>query len=394
MKITAVEATPLGSPLDEPLRWGAMVVGTKGGIVVRVTTDEGLVGIGEAGFSSEYFSTVGPIINHQLAPMLIGRDPRDIGAIWQQMLESTHMWGRRGIETYAISGVDIALWDLLGKISGQPVYRLLGASKPKVRAYFAPSLKPVDQIVDEAKLAVGDGFTAMKLRVTADIDGAVELVGSVRDAVGTGIDIAVDANMSYDRRGALQLARELEAFGVAWLEEPILSRSLTQYVDDHTWLADRVSIKLSGGESLLTRFEFIDLVTRRTFDILQPDATSVGGISEAKRVADLASTWNLSCVPHIACSSGTGIALAAGLHMILACENTPLIEVDAYGGPGWDGMLVNPLVVSDGYLAALDAPGLGVELAAGADERFAVSADAARPTGGALPPGARRDSAR
>ncbi|HEV7823577.1 MAG TPA: mandelate racemase/muconate lactonizing enzyme family protein [Mycobacteriales bacterium] len=372
MRITGVTATPLGSPLDEELRWGAMAVRVKGGIVVRVTTDEGFEGIGEAGFSAVYHPTVGPIVD-QLAPMLIGQDPRDIASLWQQMLDATHMWGRRGVETYAISGIDIALWDLLGKITGQPVYRLLGAAKPRVRAYFAPSLKPTPLIVEEARRAVADGYTAMKLRATAELGPSVEMVRAVREAVGDAVDIAVDANMQYDRRGALTLARELEQLDVAWLEEPILSRSLTQYVDDHTWLADRVSLRLSGGESLLTRFEFIDLMTRRTFDIVQPDATSVGGISEAKRVADMASTWNLTCIPHIACSSGTGIALAAGLHFILACENAPLIEVDAYGGPGWDGMLVNPLVVKDGYVEALDAPGLGVELAPDAYERFAVS---------------------
>jgi len=374
MKITDVQATPLASPLEEKLRWGAMVVGVKGGIVVRVETDEGLFGIGEAGFSAEYFSTVGPIINNQLAPMLVGQDPRNIAGLWQQMLEATHMWGRRGIETYALSGVDIALWDLLGKISNQPVYRLLGAAKSRVRAYFAPSLKPTDEVVEECERAVADSYTAMKLRGTPDLATTVDLVARVRAAVGDGVDIAVDANMSYDRRGALALARELERLDVLWLEEPILSRSLTQYTDDHTWLSDRVSLKLSGGESLLTRFEYIDLLTRRTFDILQPDCTSVGGISEAKRVADMASTWNIECVPHIACSSGTGIALAAGLHLILACSNTPLIEVDAYGGPGWDGMLVDPLVAKEGYVEASEAPGLGVELAPDAYERFAVAA--------------------
>lgn len=373
MRITGVSATPLGSPLEEELRWGAMAVHVKGGIVVRITTDEGLEGVGEAGFSAEYFPTVGPIINSQLAPMLIGKDPRDIGALWQQMLDATHMWGRRGIETYAISGVDIALWDLLGKIANQPVYRLLGASKPRVRAYFAPSLKPTPEIVEECRKAVADGFSAIKLRATEELGQAVELVSSVRDAVGPDVDLMVDANMSYDRRGALRLARELEALDVAWLEEPILSRSLTQYVDDHSWLADRVALRLAGGESLLTRFEYIDLLTRRTFDVVQPDCTSVGGISEAKRVADLASTWNLTCVPHIACSSGTGIALAAGLHLILACENAPLIEVDAYGGPGWDGLLQNPLEVRDGYVTASDAPGIGVDLSPDAYQRFAVT---------------------
>ncbi len=349
-----------------------MSVSVKGGIIVRVTTDEGFEGLGEAGISAEYFPTVGAIISHQLAPVVLGKDPRDIAALWQDMFEATHMWGRRGVETYALSGIDIALWDLFGKICNQPVYRLLGAAKHRVRAYFAPSYKPTSEIVEECKRAVNDGFSAVKLRVPGNLAEAVELVGSVRDVVGATFDVMVDANMSYDRRGALQLARELEALGVMWLEEPVLSRSLAQYVDDHTWLADRVSLNLAGGESLLTRYEFIDLMARRIFDIVQPDCTSVGGISEAKRVADMASTWNLKCVPHIACSSGTGVALAAGLQVILASENAPLIEVDAYGGPGWEGMLLEAITVKDGFVEPLDAPGLGVALSPDADARFAL----------------------
>lgn len=372
MKITEVTAFPVGVTLNEPLRWGAMAVNSKGGIVVRIRTDEGFEGIGEAGFSSEYFSTVGPIINDQLGPMIIGRDPLDIAALWQDMFSATHMWGRRGIETYALSGIDIALWDLLGKVSGQPIYRLLGAAKTKVRAYFAPSLKAPHLVVEEALHAVQQGFTAMKLRHGPDLRAGIEMIAEVRAAVGPNIDIMVDANMAFDRREALTLARELEQLQVAWLEEPILSRSLTQYVDDHTWLADRVTINLAGGESLLTRFEYLDLLSRRTFDILQPDCTSVGGISEAKRVADMASSWNLKCVPHIACSSGTGIALAAGLHLILACDNAPMIEYDAYGGPGWDGLLVSPPTLIDGFLEASDAPGLGIELSQDAYGRFAL----------------------
>jgi len=374
MRITGIEARPLATPLQERLRWGAMTVGVKGGIVVRVTTDEGLEGIGEAGFSAEFFSTVGPVINQQLGPMIVGEDPLDIGALWQRMFDATHMWGRRGVETYALSGIDIALWDLLGKITNQPVYRLLGATKSRVRAYLAPSLKADEETVEECRQAVADGSTAIKLRFSPDPATGVELVRKVRDAVGDRLEVMVDANMGYDRRTALHVARQLEQLDVSWLEEPILSRSLTQYIEDHSWLADRVSMRLSGGESLFTRFEYLELLARRTFDVLQPDCTSVGGISEAKRVADMASAYNLTCVPHIASSSGTGIALAAGLHLILACQNAPLIEFDPYGGPGWDGLLVRPLEVNDGWVHALDAPGLGVELTPDAFERFDVAA--------------------
>lgn len=372
MKITSVRALPVAIPLDEPLRWGAMSVGVKGGVLVVVTTDEGVVGYGEAGFSAEYFSTVGPIVNDQLGPMLVGRDPLDIGGLWQEMFEATHMWGRRGIETYAVSGIDIALWDILGKIAGLPVYRLLGAVSSRARAYFAPSLKATVDVVAEARNAAADGFTAIKLRLGKDVAEAARLVAGVREAVGDGVDLMVDANMAYDRRTAVTVARMLEEYGVRWLEEPIMSRSLSQYIDDHTWLSDRVSLKLAGGESLLTRFEYIELLERRTFDVLQPDCVSVGGISEAKRVADMASAWNIECVPHIACSSGTGIGLAAGLHVILACANAPLIEFDAYRGLGWEGFLTQPLEVVNGYVEALDAPGLGIVLAPDAIERFGL----------------------
>jgi D-galactarolactone cycloisomerase len=351
-----------------------MSVDIKGGIVVLVSTDEGLTGIGEAGFSAEFFSTVGPLVNKTLGPMLIGEDPWLIGHHWRRMFDATHMWGRRGVETYALSGIDIALWDLLGKITEQPVYRLLGAAKSSVRAYNAPSLKPTSQIVEEASEAVRAGYTAIKLRASTDLHETVDLVQKVCEMVGDGVDVMLDGNMSFNRREALRLATELEPLHLRWLEEPIRSHSLAQYADDHTWLADRVSTPLAGGESLFTRYEYIDLLRRRTFDVVQPDCTSVGGISEARRVADLASTWNLECVPHIASSSGTGIALAAGLHLILACHNAPLIEVDAYGGPGWDGLLTNPLTVKDGYVSATEAPGIGVELAPDALERFAVAA--------------------
>jgi L-alanine-DL-glutamate epimerase-like enolase superfamily enzyme len=374
MKIVSVMAYPVGIPLKENLLWGAMSVSTKGGIIVEVRTDEGLTGIGEAGFSSEYFPTVGPLVNDQLGPMIIGRDPQDISALWHDMMRATHMWGRRGVETYALSGIDIALWDLFGKITTQPVHRLLGTAQNSVRAYYAPSLKKSEQAIAEAKEAVAKGYSAIKLRIDGNLESAVELVAGVRTAVGHDIDLMVDANMGYDRRGALVLARELHNLGVYWLEEPIMSRSLSQYINDHLWLAERVDIPLAGGESLLTRYEYIDLMSKLPFDFIQPDATSVGGISELKRIGDMVSSWNLKLVPHVGCSSGTGIGLSAALNVILSCENAPLIEVDAYGGLGWDGFLDNPLIVKSGHLESNGEPGIGVTFSDKARERFQLQA--------------------
>jgi hypothetical protein len=370
MKIVSVVAYPVGLPLEENLRWGAMSVSTKGGIIVEVHTDEGLTGIGEAGFSSEYFATVGPLVNDQLGPMILGRDPREISSLWHDMMRATHMWGRRGIETYALSGIDIALWDLFGKITEQPVHRLLGTAQTSVRAYYAPSLKRRELAISEAREAVAKGYSAIKLRVDSNLIEAVELVAGVREEVGPLVDLMVDANMGYDRRGALTLAKEFQDLGVFWLEEPIMSRSLSQYINDHAWLADRIDLPLAGGESLLTRYEYIDLMSKLPFDFIQPDAASVGGISELKRIGDMASSWNLKLVPHIGCSSGTGIGLAAGLNVILACENAPLIEVDAYGGLGWDGFLENPLMVKSGQIESNGEAGIGVTFAANARAKF------------------------
>jgi L-alanine-DL-glutamate epimerase-like enolase superfamily enzyme len=349
-----------------------MIVHVKGGIIVRVHTDEGVIGIGEAGLSAEYFPTVGTVINQQLGPALVGQDPLHITAIWEQMHGMTHMWGRRGVETYAISGIDIALWDILGKVAGLPLYQLLGAHKTKIRAYFAPSLKDVLSIVKECVQGVERGFTAFKLRVGFDLAKDQEIVREVRCAVGDQVDLMVDANMAYDRRTALEMARFLEDQNVFWFEEPIQSKSICQYVEDHKWLNDRVRINLAGGESLLTRYEYIDVVKDKVFDVIQPDATTVGGISEVKRVADMGSAWNLIFAPHVACSSGTGISLACGLHATLAHANANLLEFDAYGGPAWDGMLLDPVQVKDGYLYAPTVPGLGIDLAPDALERFAL----------------------
>ena len=227
MRITAVEVFGVECGLPAPLRWGTMEVATKGGVLVRVRTDEGLEGLGEAGFSIAYLSRVAPVIRDLLAPLLIGEDPRLIGRLWHRMYDATHGWGRRGTETYAVSGVDIALWDLLGKACGRPVCELLGAGHRELTAYAAPSLKPPEEAAADCTRAVERGFRAVKLRVGLDEDTDDRIVAAARDAAGPDVDLIVDANMSRDYRGAVDIARRYrDAYGVSWLEEPIRGRSL------------------------------------------------------------------------------------------------------------------------------------------------------------------------
>ena len=374
MRITAVEVFGVECALPAPLRWGTMEIATKGGVLVRVRTDEGLEGLGEAGFSIAYLSRVAPVIRDVLAPLLIGEDPRLIGRLWHRMFDATHGWGRRGIETYAVSGVDIALWDLLGKASGRPVCELLGAAHRELTAYAAPSLKPPEEAATDCARAVERGFRAVKLRVGLDEDTDDRIVAAAREAAGPDVDLIVDANMSRDYRGAVDIARRYrDRYGVSWLEEPIRGRSLHEYVREHARLRAATSMPISGGESLFTRYEFVPVFETRAFDIVQPDAAGVGGITEAAAIAAMAEAHGVRCTPHVACSSGTGVALAANMHVLATVADPPYAEYDLYDdSPLQRELLREPLRAVDGVIRLRDSPGLGVELDPDAVARYRV----------------------
>jgi L-alanine-DL-glutamate epimerase-like enolase superfamily enzyme len=327
-----------------------------------VHTDEGITGLGEAGFSSMYWPSVGPIITQTLRPLLLGEDPLLIEHLFARMYRATHGWGRRGFQTYAVSGVEIALWDILGKAAGLPIWRLLGGFQQSIRAYWAPCLKPAKVIAKECEGAVKAGFSAIKLRVGLGLEEDLKIVKTVRKAVGDEVDLMVDANMAYDYRTAVRMAEEFLAFGVKWLEEPIACHSLTQYIEEHARLAAATDMPLAGGESLFTRWEFVEVLNRRAFDVVQPDATSVGGISETRKIAAMASAYNLPCVPHIACSSVAGIGFAANLQVIGSLDNALYVEYDAYDSPIRDELFQEPIRAEKGTVKMPEKPGLGLEL--------------------------------
>ena len=364
MIITEIEVFGVACDLPVPLRWGAMEIATKGGVIVRVRTDEGIEGIGEAGFSVNYLRRIAPVIQDEITPLLIGEDPLLIGKIWQRMFAATHGWGRRGIETYAVSGIDIALWDILGKACGRPIYELLGATRRELLAYAAPSLKPPSEAAKDCAYAIERGFQGIKLRVGIDEPTDDRIVSAAREVAGSDIDLIVDANMSRNYRGAESIAnRYYDHYGISWLEEPILSRTLYEYVEEHARLRSSVSVPISGGESLFTRHEFTPVFEKRAFDIVQPDATGVGGISEASAVAAMATAHSVRFTPHVACSSGTGVGLAANMHVLSTVPNPPYAEYDLYDdSPLQQDLLKEPLRARNGIVHLNERPGLGVEL--------------------------------
>jgi len=307
MKITRVDTTP--AP-------GASAL-------VRLRTDEGITGVGQAGAAH---AVVAEVVAAAIEPLLVGQDPllisRDaamIGEVWEALHGAAR--GRAGAAE-AVGGTDIALWDLLGKLTGQPLRRLLGTARLSARACVAVSGG------HEAEAAVAHGATAVKVRVGGDVVADIALVTGIGAAVGSEVDIVVDGAGGYDRLDALRMARALEDVRVAWFEEPVRARNLTEYNAEHAWLAERVAIPLAGGKRLRTRYEFLEPLSRHAFDVLRPDCTVVGGISEARKVAAMAAAWGIRCAPY---SAGSPIAHSAALHVALS---TPGAEPIEPGAPG------------------------------------------------------------
>src|ERR1700704_6112035 len=271
-----------------------------GWLVVEIFTDDGLVGIGNAALAPQVTKQV---IDLYLKPLLIGRDPWDIEFLWQHMYRKTMAVGRKGIAMVAISAVDIALWDLLGKSAKQPVYRLLGGkTKPRIPVY-ASRLYSVElkKLAVEAQQYKDDGFKAMKLRFGwGPNDGAagmrhnLDLVSAVREAVGNDVDVMADAYMGWTLDYAKRMLPLLEPFHLRWLEEPVIPDDIHGYAE----LRSRGQIPIAGGEPEFTVYGFRDLLEARAVDYIQFDTNRVGGLTQARKIAALAEAPSIPVIPH------------------------------------------------------------------------------------------------
>ena len=350
---------------------GERSVGLRGGpayaVLVRVSTDEGLYGLGSVGTGN---GAAGYVLEHHLKPIVIGENPFDVELLWEKMFRGTLNYGRKGIVLEAISAVDIALWDIMGKATGQPVYNLLGGkTRDKIRVYASRlyAQKNMDILALHAVTFVRQGFTALKQRFGyGPRDGAdgmrrnLALVKTVRDAVGSDIELMADAYMGWDVTYAIRMIRMIEDAGVdlKWVEEPVIPDD----IDGYAQIRRSVRTPISGGEHEFTRYGYRELIRKEAVDILQPDVNRVGGITEARKIWAMASAYNLAVIPHA--------GQLHNYHLVMAHLNSPVAEyfpAAAEGGAPDDDTLFWELFDGEpkaegGFVSLPEKPGLGLEL--------------------------------
>lgn len=379
MKITDVKCVPVSYVVPEKDRYR-----TDFGWAVKydnhyviIETDEGITGYGASYGTALPVKT---IVETQLRPMLIGEDPLMIERLWHKMYCGSRcdislakaytmpVYFKRGETLCAISAVDIALWDILGKALGQPLWKILGGCRDRIRCYASGGWATADKIGDELRAYTEKGFRAVKMRAEGregpfTVCKSLERVKAAREALGPDIDIYVDAHACMDLATAIQYAIGLEEYDVGWLEEPITP-------DDHASLQairSRTTTPIATGERESTRFDYHSLMKSGGVDIIQPDLGVCGGITEGRRIGALTATYGKKLATH---NFGNPIIAAASLHFALSQPTYYTFEVELRTSPLVRDSLKEPMDIRDGYAYPSDKPGIGVELQEDFFERY------------------------
>jgi D-galactarolactone cycloisomerase len=375
MKITKVRPHVLEARLSQPFAYSRARYTTRTTMVVEIETDVGLVGWGECYGPA----MINAAVVESLSTLLIGQDPMRGEWIWREIYSRYRDHGQKGSIIQGLSGIDIALWDLKGKFLGQPIHRLMGGPlRSEVRAY-ATGLYRRDEgrpdlyLAEEAAGYASEGFNAVKLKVGFGVAEDARVTKAIRDAIGPTVGLLIDANHAYDAVSAIQLGRKIEELDIGWFEEPVPPED----VAGHRQVREALTIPIASGECEFTRFGFRDLITTRAVDIVQPDTCSAGGLSECKKIADFAETYNLRYAPHV---WGSGIALAAALQLLAVIPSftpqslnpvEPMLEFDRTEHPIRQALLLAPIEHRNGIVQVPDGPGLGIEIDRTVLKRFA-----------------------
>jgi galactonate dehydratase len=333
---------------------------------IQIFTDEGLIGLGEATIRSREHAVAGAV--EDMSRVLIGQDPFQIQAHWQSLYQDFH---KRGgvILMAALSGLEIALWDILGQALGVPLYQLLGGKvRERVRVYnngWFEGLRTLDELASAAQRAVEDGFTALKWNPFHGADGWLSPVQrrhtfaeveAIRQAVGEEVDLMLEAHGLFTPAAAVEMANELAVFRPFWLEEPVPPEDERAMA----YVRQRSPIPIAAGERLYGKYEFARLVEARAVDFVQPDITYAGGVFETRLIAMMAEARYLGFAPH---NSGSPVSTAVALHLAACTPNFVILELPTNDVP-WRNELVEPFIetLQQGTLDILKGAGLGVRL--------------------------------
>jgi L-alanine-DL-glutamate epimerase-like enolase superfamily enzyme len=367
MRITGIELTIVRIPAVE-----AVNDSSQDGLIVQVHTDEGITGLGEVDSSPEVAKAIieAPMstrLKRGLASVLIGEDPFGIERLWERMYRASIGFGGRSAVIHAISGIDLALWDIKGKALGLPVHVLLGGARRRSVPAYASVLMPSSSaaVAAEVHRRRGEGFGAIKLGwgpLGVNPEADVELVRAAREAAGPEMTIMIDLGFypgdlssGWDSSTVLEFARRIEAFHPFWIEECLPPDDFAGFAR----VAAGTTIRIAAGENLTTCHAFIDLMDRGHVAIVQPDVARSGGITECRRIAALADLRGLPCVPH---AYSTGLAKAATMHLIATIPNALYLEYGLSESPLSTELFSGGVRVSGGVATIPEGPGLGITL--------------------------------
>lgn len=370
MRITDVRAVHLSLPTI-----AARSDGTQDALIVLVDTDAGITGVGEVDSSplaakAAIEAPMSNSITSGLREVVVGKDPFEIQRLWHEMYQASRYAGRRGLFVHAMSGIDLALWDIMGRALELPVHTLLGgAFRRKVRAYASTLFGDTLQATAErARWCVDQGFTAVKFGWDPMGENAAQdeaLVATIREAVGPDVDVLIDAGQCWDTKTAIGMARRFEPYDIYWLEEPLRPDNVAGYAA----LAQATPLRIAAGEAESERHSYLHLMDAGRIDVVQIDVTRTGGLTEARKIAWAAYDRGRSVINH---SFTTDVNIAASLSLLAAIPEAPFLEYCVEDSPIRNALVREPFRVRDGFVHLSDAPGLGVELDLEVLERYAV----------------------
>ena len=375
MNISDVSVFVLKTALEEPFAFSQGWVFQRAATLVRVTTDNGLVGWGEAFAQGlEPPEIAAAAIEHALKPVVLGQNALDSNVLWHAMYHKTRDYGRKGSVVSAISAIDVALWDIAGQFYSKPVYQLLGGAFRTELQPYATGFYRIKGQGESSRLAAealqhkAAGFKAMKIKLGFGVDDDIEVMQAIhaalsQDAEGESIELMVDCNHAYGRFEALRLGKALEDYNLRWYEEPVVPEDIEGYKE----LRAKLCIPIAGGENEHTLYGFKHLFDNNALDVAQPDIGSCGGFTGARDIVSLAQANGVMVNPHV---WGSAVAQAASVQLLAALPvshhslfaRQPILEYDRSEHPFRQFLVDEPLQMHNGVIAVSDKPGLGISV--------------------------------